>query len=286
MNVFKLTPSDKNKLAITTTNFRSHKLSTHKQTKKESKEFHFISKEKLKVDHLKTKLNSTRDEIERYKEEINKLFKKSNTKETELKKYIAGLNTKVMNVDAKTEDPVDESYHNIIDLIAQIQEKIKNEINFTKQEMEKEVLYRFMDAEQKQQKLLDEKIEEQRRIIHKMNFTRNEIEKIRKLFEDTNLKCEKLTKENDSLKITLQALEGDNRSYNNKLRQIQRECKELIKENKNLFEDEEYVNSYQLDSNEGDGEAAEKDGHIDEKINDSSGKNPIIIYLFINFLTF
>ena len=153
MNVFKLTPSETNHPAITNTNFRLQKKASHKHTKKELNELNYISKEKLKIDYLKTKLNSTKDEIEKYKEEIKKLFKKSNTKETELKKYIAGLNSKVMNVDSRPEDLVEDTYNNIVDLISQIQEKIKVEINFTKQEMENELLYRFMDAEQKQQKL-------------------------------------------------------------------------------------------------------------------------------------
>ena len=278
MEKFQLSPSETNHQAFTATNFRFQKKASHKHTKKELNELNYISKEKLKIDYLKTKLNSTKDEIEKYKDEIKKLFKKSNTKETDLKKYIAGLNSKIMNVDLKPEDLVDDTYNNIIDLISQIQEKIKVEINFTKQEMENELLFRFMDAEQKQQKLLDEKIEEQKRIIQKMTFTRQEIEKIRKLFEDTNLECEKLTKENETLKITINALEGDSRSFNKKLRQIQRECKELIKQNEHLFDDKEYTKNYKLNFKEGEDDPNKTDLLREEKINDSSRKNFIRIF--------
>jgi prefoldin subunit 5 len=43
-----------------------------------------------------------------------------------------------------------------------------------------------------------------------MNNTKLEIEKIKRHFEQTNSQCENLSKEHDTLKITLQSLEEDN----------------------------------------------------------------------------
>ena len=74
-----------------------------------------------------------------------------------------------------------------------------------------------------------------------MNFTRQEIEKIRVMFQDTNIECDKLTKEKEYLRITYQALQDDTRSYNRKIKQINKECKELIKENKHLFNEEDFL---------------------------------------------
>ena len=285
MNFLKLIPTDKKKSSVTSTNFRTQKIVTRNQTKSDQKESHVIDKEKHKVETLKSKLKVKKEKIERYKEEINRLFKKSNTKETELKKYIVGLNSKVMSLDTRSEDEVEAYYSKIVELIGQIQEKIKVEINYTKQEMEKEVLYRFMDAEQKQQNLLDEKIDEQKRIIQKMNFTRQEIEKIRILFEETNIKCDMLSKENDSLKISFQTVEDDKKSYQKKLKQVSKECKELIKDNKHLFEDDEELASMQMLNinekgiNEDISMSRSRSG--DEKIKDSSGIYNLIKYLFI-----
>lgn len=45
-----------------------------------------------------------------------------------------------------------------------------------------------------------------------MTDTRNEIDKIRKNFEEINIKCQNLSKENESLKIINQSLLEDNLS--------------------------------------------------------------------------
>jgi hypothetical protein len=268
--MLKLNQIDVKKSSMTSTSFRTERKGTQKLTR-DHKESHQIEKEKFKVENLKSMLKVKKDKIERYKQEINRLFQKSNTKETELKKYIVGLNSKVMNTQTQNEDEVEEYYSKIVNLIGNIQEKIKEEINYSKQEMEKEVLYRFMDAEQKQQNLLDEKIEEQKRIIQKMNFTRQEIEKIRVMFQDTNIECDKLTKEKESLRITYQALQDDTISYNRKIKQINKECKELIKENKHLFNEEDFSNMNYLKINDGgsDDDIVKID---DEKSKDSCGK--------------
>jgi hypothetical protein len=269
MNSSNFFTEDKNISSPTSTNYRTQKLSTKKVTKKDAKETNLIIiKEKLKVESLKSKLTDKKQEIERYKQEINRIFKKSNMKETELKKYIAGLNSKIMNIDVKNGDEIDENCNQIMEMIGSIQEKIKIEINYTKQEMEKEVLYRFMEAEHKQQNLLNEKTEEQKRIISKMNFTRLEIEKIRKLFADTNSECENLTKENDNLKMAYQILEDDKRSYSKKLKQLQKECRHLIKENQNLFDEEDIQKLQTINLND--------EGDIDSNESqeeDSRGKN-------------
>ena len=273
--MIKLNQTDVKKSSITSTNFRFQRNGIRKVTKLDNKESHQIEKEKLKIENLKSKLKAKKEKIENYKQEINRLFQKSNTKETELKKYIVGLNSKVMSTESKNEDEVEENYSKILNLIGNIQEKIKEEINFSKQEMEKEVLYRFMDAEQKQQNLLDEKIEEQKRIIQKMNFTRQEIEKIKVMFQDTNVECDRVTKENEYLRITFQALQDDNLSYNKKIKQINKECKALIKENRNLFNEEDFSNMNYLKLND-EGSDDNIVGIEDVKSKDSSGKLNII----------
>lgn len=47
-----------------------------------------------------------------------------------------------------------------MDLIGEIQERVKLEVNHTKKEMEEEVTEKFKAAEQKQEALMLEKIEE------------------------------------------------------------------------------------------------------------------------------
>ena len=71
----------------------------------------------------------------------------------------------------------------------------------------------------------------------------------------------------------MNALEEDNRSYNKKLRQIQRECKELIKQNEHLFNEQEYTKDYKFNFKEEEDDPMKTDLLREEKINDSSCKN-------------
>lgn len=215
-------------------------------SKKDPKEISTIIKEKNKCEMVKTKLNEKRQEILDIKEEIKKLFTKSNNKESELKNYIANLNSKLLNVDVPYDDRIDEMHKSIMTMISDIQEKVKMEINFTKKEMEREVVNKFMEAEQKQHKLMTEKIEEQKKVFERMNNTRVEIEKIRKHFEHTNSQCENLTKENENLRINLQSLEEDNESLEKKLALLRKEYIQLAKEHKFLFKNEEVENPFNI----------------------------------------
>jgi hypothetical protein len=78
----------------------------------------------------------------------------------ELKKYINFLNGKMLNNEVDYDEKIDQMHEDILVMIEDIQEKIKLEINQTKKEMELEVQNKFLEAEEKQQKLMNEKIEE------------------------------------------------------------------------------------------------------------------------------
>lgn len=142
-----------------------------------------------------------------FKHEIRTTYDKSNSKEAELKNYIATLNSKIMS--DGVDDKIDEVSKNILNLIGDIQDKVKKEITHTKKEMEKDVTEKFLEAERKKQKLINDKIEEQKKVFEKMNATRNEIDKIKKNFEYTNFQCDTLSKENENLKILLNSLLED-----------------------------------------------------------------------------
>ena len=55
--------------------------------------------------------------------------------------------------------------------------------------MKEEIINKFSVAEQKQSKLMIDKIEEQKKIFDKMSNVRNEIEKINKDFENVDIQC-------------------------------------------------------------------------------------------------
>jgi hypothetical protein len=85
---------------------------------------------------------------------------KSNSKEAELKKYVNVLNDKMMNNNIEYDETIDSAHKEILSMIEEIQEKIKVEIDFTKKELDKEVKTKFLEAEEKQKKLYDEKVHE------------------------------------------------------------------------------------------------------------------------------
>jgi len=168
-----------------------------------------MQEQKYYIDLLSSEINKVDNEVNTFKQEIRMTYDKSNSKEAELKNYIATLNSKIMSEDKLFDDKIDEVSSNILNLIGNIQDKVKVEINHTKKEMEKDVTEKFLEAERKQQKLMNDKIEEQKKVFEKMNSTRNEIDKIKKNFEYTNFQCENLSKENENLKILLKSLEED-----------------------------------------------------------------------------
>ena len=122
-------------------------------------------------------LEDTKEQICEYKDKIRKLFEKSNVKETQLKNYIANLNSKMYNYDVAYDGKIDEMHGDILEMISEIQMKVKKEIMHTKKEMEEEVTNKFSVAEQKQSKLMIDKIEEQKKIFDKMSNVRNEMKK-------------------------------------------------------------------------------------------------------------
>ena len=164
--------------------------------------------EKEQIELLNQEISKIDRVVDTFKKEIKTTYDKSNSKEAELKNYIATLNSKIMS-EVVFDDKIDEVSQNILNLIGNIQDKVKIEINHTKKEMEKDVTEKFLEAERKQQKLMNDKIDEQKKVFEKMNTTRNEIDKIKKNFEYTNFQCENLSKENENLKVLLKSLEED-----------------------------------------------------------------------------
>jgi len=66
----------------------------------------------------------------------------------------------MLNNDVEYDEKIDQMHHDILIMVEDIQEKIKLEINKTKKEMEQEIQNKFLEAEERQQKLLNEKLEE------------------------------------------------------------------------------------------------------------------------------
>jgi hypothetical protein len=214
--------------------------------RKDQKEMNLVLREKSKVDIIKAKLHEKKNEINECREEIKRLFAKSNRKEAELKNYIAELNSKMLSSTVKYDERIDDTYKSIMLMIADIQEKVKMEINFTKKEMERDVVGKFTEAENRHQMLLNKKVEEQKKVFEKMANTKYEIEKIQKNFEETNAQSEGLAKQNEILKITLQSLEEDNENLMKKLKSIKSEYIQIGKEHRRVFKDEEFENPFNI----------------------------------------
>ena len=89
--------------------------------------------------------------------------------------------------------------------------------------MEKELGERFAEAELKQKKLMDIKVDQQKKVFDRMNYTKSELEKIVKKFAETNIMCEKLAKENEKLKLDLETSINLNKMLEKQLIKLQKE---------------------------------------------------------------
>ncbi len=71
-----------------------------------------VLEKKRELDKLVKELEDTREQITEYKDKIRRLFEKSNVKETELKNYIASLNSKMYNYDVTYDSKIDDMHGN------------------------------------------------------------------------------------------------------------------------------------------------------------------------------
>lgn len=221
----------------TTPSFKKSYLSTIK-SKRDAKEIEKIIDTKKEIEKLELELKGVTDEIKEYQLQIKELFTRSNSKETQLKSYIAKLTNSINEMNVKIDSSVLNKKDEIEELIVVLQEIIKNEINFTKVEMEKEINSKFTQAEKEQNQLMTMKIEEQKKVLEKMNKTRKEIEGIRFEFEKINVQCDRLGKEHSTLKTLLSSLEEDNICMVEKINSLKEEYFKLKLAHKKVFKEQ------------------------------------------------
>ena len=200
-----------------------------KQQKKLQDHEEYMAKKELLVENAKLtkQLNELNSKCDVRNKDLLNHFIKSSMKESQLKDYVNELTDKLYEGDIKYATEYDkkicELHSEIIQTIENIQEKVRREIEKTKSEMEKELGERFAEAEAKQKKLMDIKVDQQKKVFDRMNYTRGELEKIVKKFAETNNTCEKLAKENEQLKLDLETSIKLNKMLEKQLLKLQKE---------------------------------------------------------------
>ena len=200
-----------------------------KQQKKLQDHEEYMAKKELLIENekLSKQLKELNAKCEVRNNDLLTHFIKSSTKETHLREYVEELTDKLFEGDVKYATEYDkkicELHSEIIQTIENIQDKVKKEIEKTKGEMEKELGERFAEAELKQKKLMDIKVDQQKKVFDRMNYTKSELEKIVKKFAETNIMCEKLAKENEKLKLDLETSINLNKMLEKQLIKLQKE---------------------------------------------------------------
>jgi hypothetical protein len=173
----------------------------------------FLAKKNLinETNLLNKQLSVSQNRLNELNEKIGIHFQKANKKETNLKNYIVDLNVKLYeNKGVELDSKIENLHNEIINTIGDIQDKVRDQIEYTRKQMEKEVTYKFNEAELKQKDLMNQKIEQQKKVFDRMNYTKGELEKIIKKFEQTNNQCEEYIKENTNLKVQLEITKKSN----------------------------------------------------------------------------
>ena len=200
-----------------------------KQQKKLQDHEEYMAKKELLIENekLTKQLRELNTKCDLRNNDLLNHFIKSSTKEAHLREYIDELTDKLFEGDVKYATEYDkkicELHSEIIQTIENIQDKVKKEIEKTKGEMEKELGERFAEAELKQKKLMDIKVDQQKKVFERMNYTKNELEKIVRKFSETNNMCEKLAKENEKLKLDLETSINLNKMLEKQLMKLQKE---------------------------------------------------------------
>ena len=224
---------------------RKKKLKDHEEFMLKTGIIEESKKYKRELSEVQNKINEKNDRIDQY-------FKKSETKEKELKTYIGHLNHKLYATSLDGNDiyeKIDKLHKEIMEIVGNLQEKVKIQINHTKEEMEREVERRFSEAERKQRELINEKMEEQRKVFDRMNYTKGELEKIRKRFEDTNKECEELINKNAWMKVQLEITKKHNDILEKDLVSIQKEHNKVEKDyNELVYQTQQNSSDFDLNS--------------------------------------
>ena len=232
----------------------------HKQKKLKDHEEYILKTNIISESNkLKSQLATTQEKMNTKNEELATKYKKSEIKEKELKDYITTMNKKLFTTNISGNeiyDKINALHNEIINMITVIQEKVRIQINVTRDEMEKEVADKFNEAERKQKDLMNQKMEEQKKVFDRMNYTKGELEKIRKRFVETNNQCESLIRKNEKLKVELDATKKTNDTLELSLIALQKEhnkveqdYNELIKENPlTVSNTEMFLQSFDKDS--------------------------------------
>ena len=200
-----------------------------KQQKKLQDHEEYMAKKELLIENekLTKQLKELNTKCDLRNNDLLNHFIKSSTKEAHLREYIDELTDKLFEGDVKYATEYDkkicELHSEIIQTIENIQDKVKKEIEKTKGEMEMELGERFAEAELKQKKLMDIKVDQQKKVFERMNYTKNELEKIVRKFSETNNMCEKLAKENEKLKLDLETSINLNKMLEKQLMKLQKE---------------------------------------------------------------
>ena len=206
----------------------------HQKKLKDHEEF--LVKKKLisETQSLNQTLKNQKEKLNELNDKIDTHFKKANIKETELKNYIVDMNERLYDVRPglinEMDDRIEYLHDEIIEMIGNIQDKVRTQIENTKKEMEKEVTIKFEEAEIKQKKLMNQKIEQQKKVFDRMNYTKGELEKIIKKFGETNSKCENLIKQNTNLKVELEMTKKGNNELEKQLENLKKEHNRVEKD--------------------------------------------------------
>ena len=190
----------------------------------------FLAKKNLinETNLLNKQLAVSQNRLNELNEKIGIHFQKANKKETNLKNYIVDLNVKLYeNKGVELDSKIENLHNEIINTIGDIQDKVRDQIEYTRKQMEKEVTYKFNEAELKQKELMNQKIEQQKKVFDRMNYTKGELEKIIKKFEQTNNQCEEYIKENTNLKVQLEITKKSNLKLEEQLEKLKNTHKKI-----------------------------------------------------------
>ena len=190
----------------------------------------FLAKKNLinETNSLNKQLAISQNRLNELNDKIGDHFQRANIKETHLKNYIVDLNVKLYeNKGVELDSRIENLHNEIINTIEDIQDKVRDQIEYTRKQMEKEVTYKFNEAELKQKELMNQKIEQQKKVFDRMNYTKGELEKIIKKFEQTNNQCEEYIKENINLKVQLEITKKSNNKLEEQLEKLKNTHKKV-----------------------------------------------------------
>lgn len=195
-------------------------------------ELHGLDLRRMKYDQDKYRadLKAAKREIEEIRQNFNsdRFVLNNGKKESELRNYIHHLVNRTTTRDLdKNKETLDEMYDQILKNIKQIHEKVYQEMDENKKDIENRIDIRLADSDFKQRRLLENTVKQQQSSLRTLHTFTQDMNRVRENFEHVRQKIERFRTQNAEMEEKIVKAKEKNKFIKNEMKNYKIALKQL-----------------------------------------------------------